>query len=93
MERARVPVDLLLDSSITASAKVVWIALRLYPELTRHGRPSPTQLATLTCLSRPTVRQGLARLAAAGWYQLSPAGPVLPPAKPNTWHFVNSGEP
>ena len=88
VERVRVPVDLLLDSSITASAMVVWIALRLYPELTKHGRPSPSQLAILTGLSRPTVRQGLARLAAAGWYQLSPARPVLPPAKPNTRHFI-----
>src|SRR5690554_1823611 len=113
MERVHVPVDLLLDPTITASAKVVWMALRLYPELTdgRHpsnrssggasgcssgcslgrppelrpehppgrstsgssdrpserppgrptarslGRPSPTRLAALTGLSRPTVRK------------------------------------
>ncbi len=72
MDMVRVPVDLLLDSAITASAKVVWMVLRLYPELTKQGRPSPTQLAKLTGLSRPTVRKGLARLSVAGWYRLSP---------------------
>ena len=89
MERVRVPVDLLLDSSITASAKVVWMVLRLYPELTRKGRPSPTQLAALTGLSRPTVRQALTRLAAAGWYRLSPPRAAQPPIQPKTRRFVS----
>jgi hypothetical protein len=96
MDKVRVPVDLLLDRTITASAKVVWMALRLYPELTKRsrpsdrssGRPSPTRLAALTGLSRPTVRKGLARLAAAGWYRLSPASPVLPAAQLKTRRFV-----
>ena len=144
MERVHVPVDLLLDPTITASAKVVWMALRLYPELTdgRHpsnrssggasgcssgcslgrppelrpehppgrstsgssdrpserppgrptarslGRPSPTRLAALTGLSRPTVRKALARLADAGWYRLSPPSTVLPRTQSKTRRFV-----
>lgn len=85
MDGVRVPVDLLLDPGMTASAKVAWMALRLYPELTKEHRPSPTRLATLTGLSRPTVRTGLARLAATEWYwftaerQASPQGPQTPP--------------
>lgn len=71
MDGVPVPVDLLLDSTLTASAKVIWMALRLYPELTKDGRPSPTRLAALTGLSRPTVRKGLARLAEAGWFDPS----------------------
>jgi hypothetical protein len=35
METVSVPIDLLLDSSITAYAKVIWMVLRLYRELTR----------------------------------------------------------
>ncbi len=88
MDKVNVPTELLLDTSLTASAKVVWIALKLYPELTREGRPSPTRLAALTRLSRPTVRKGLARLAAAGWYRLSPPGISLPTARPKPWRFV-----
>jgi len=72
MDKVQVPVDLLLDSTLTASAKVVWIALRIYPEAIRNGRPSPTRLAALTGLSRPTVRKGLARLAEVGWLGSSP---------------------
>ena len=87
MEKVSVPVDLLLDSSIAASAKVVWMVLRLR-ELTEQGRPSPTRLAALTGLSRPTVRKGLARLAAAGWYHLSPPRAVLPKTQPGTRRFV-----
>jgi hypothetical protein len=72
MDGVRVPVDLLLDSTLTASAKVIWMALRLYPELTKDGRPSPTRLAALTGLSRPTVRKGITSLAEAGWCGFSP---------------------
>ncbi|MGB4163171.1 MAG: helix-turn-helix domain-containing protein [Bacillota bacterium] len=72
MNKVRVPVSLLLDPMLTVSAKVIWIVLRLYPELTRGSRPSPTRLAALTGLSPPTVRKGLARLSAAGWYTPQP---------------------
>ena len=88
MEKINVPVDLLLDSTLTASAKVIWMVLKLHPELTKQGRPSPTRLAALTCLSRPTVRKGLARLAAAGWYSMSPPGISLPTTGPKAWRFV-----
>ncbi|HQD19012.1 MAG TPA: helix-turn-helix domain-containing protein [Bacillota bacterium] len=70
MDKVRVPVDLLLDSALTASTKVLWMALRLYPEIAKGGRPSRTRLAALTGLSRPTIRKGLARLTEAGWYGL-----------------------
>lgn len=70
MDRVRVSVDLLLDSTLTASAKVVWMALHLYSVTTWRGRPSVTRLAALTRLSRPTVRKGLTTLVAAGWYRL-----------------------
>ncbi|HPZ55052.1 MAG: helix-turn-helix domain-containing protein [Bacillota bacterium] len=73
MDKVRVPVDLLLDSALTASTKVLWMALRLYPEIAKGGRPSRTRLAALTGLSRPTIRKGLARLTEAGWYGL-PSG-------------------
>ena len=88
MEMVHVPVDLLLDSAITASAKVIWMVLRLHPELTKEGRPSPTRLAALAGLSRPTVRKGLARLAAAGWYSLSPPGTAQPESQPKARRFV-----
>ena len=67
MEKVRVPVDLLLDSTLTASAKIIWMALRLYPELTeRAARLPPGWQHSPACPShRP---QGpAARLAAAGW--------------------------
>ena len=87
-ESVRVPVDLLLDSTITASAKVIWMVLRLHPALTKQRRPSPTRLAELTGLSRPTVRLGLKRLAASGWYRLSPPGPTQPAIEPKIRRFV-----
>ncbi len=88
METVSVPIDLLLDSSITAYAKVIWMVLRLYRELTRQGRPSPTLLAKYTGLSRPTVRKGLARLAEAGWYRSSPPSTVLTRTQSDTRRFV-----
>jgi hypothetical protein len=88
MEKVKVPADLLLNSTITASAKLIWMILKLHPELTKQGRPSPTRLAVLTGLSRPTVRKGLATLAAAGWYRLSPPGISLPSTEPKPWRFV-----
>ena len=88
MEKINVPVDLLLDSTLTASAKVIWMVLKLHPELTKQGRPSPTRLAVLTGLSRPTVRKGLATLAAAGWYRLSPPGISVPTTEPKPRRIV-----
>lgn len=79
MDKACVPVDLLLDPTLTASAKAVWMTLRLHPELTEarrsprgtSHRPSPTRLAELTGLSCPTACKPLIGLAAAGWYRVS----------------------
>ena len=88
MEKVKVPVALLLDSTLTASAKVIWMVLKLHPELTKQGRPSPTRLAVLTGLSRPTVRKGLATLAAAGWYRLSPPGISVPTTEPKPRRIV-----
>ena len=59
MNKVRVPVSLLLDPMLTVSAKVIWIVLRLYPELTRGSRPSPTRLAALTGLSPLQSARGL----------------------------------
>lgn len=49
MNEVRVPVDLLLDPTLTASAKVVWMALRLYPELT--GRATITTRRAMNMLA------------------------------------------
>lgn len=68
MGKVGVPVELLLDQSLTASAKIVWMAMNLFEVATNSGRPSVTRLASLTNLSRPTVRKALADLDAAQWY-------------------------
>lgn len=69
MIRVKVPVGLLLDRALTASAKVVWMALSLFEVEGDGARPAVTQLASFTGLSRPTVRKALADLGAARWYQ------------------------
>ena len=56
MDKVRVPVDLLLDSALTASTKVLWMALRLYPEIAKEVAHH-SRLAALTGLSRPTIRK------------------------------------
>lgn len=50
-----VPVALLLGPDLAASAKVVWMALRLKPDA------EPPELETLTGLSRHTIERGLSR--------------------------------
>ncbi|HWI52819.1 MAG TPA: hypothetical protein VNT01_11840 [Symbiobacteriaceae bacterium] len=66
MQTAQVqaPVPLLLDPKLTATAKVLWLALR-----TATGEPiTPAGLAAATNLTPATVHKGLAQLASAGWY-------------------------
>lgn len=53
-----VPVSLLLDPDLTASAKVIWMGLRLAPSAT------PAELGVKTCLSRHTVHSGIALVSA-----------------------------
>lgn len=67
----RVPVALLQDPGLSASAKVLWITLRSYDAAVR-----PTSLAASTGLSLVTIRKGLRQLEAVGWY--SPAGQAAP---------------
>jgi hypothetical protein len=73
----QVPAALLLDPVLTPAAKLVWAAAAM-------GPGSSGLLAMRVALTRPTVRTGLARLAAAGWPpgRWTPAGPAgaQPPA-------------
>jgi hypothetical protein len=68
-----VPVAFLHAPSLTASAKVLWLTLR-----TGAGVAGPGRLGAIAGLSHVTVRNGLAQLAAAGWYSPD-AGALLPP--------------
>lgn len=69
----QVPVSLLLDLEVPASAKLVWIARRL------HRAASPAELARQTDLSRHTVLRGLALLPAL--HRLSDGPKVKIPAQ------------
>lgn len=60
------PVSLLLDPDLTAAAKVLWLAIRIHSESV-----TPTRLAASSGLTLATIRTGLARLEAAGWYSPS----------------------
>lgn len=64
----RVPVSILLDYELTASAKLVWLVLQLDADMNASSLLSPTRLASRTGLSRPTVRRALTQLTALGWY-------------------------
>jgi hypothetical protein len=66
---AYVPAALLLDPHLTPAAKVLWMALQLYPEA------SLAELEARTGLSRPTLRKGLAGPAAR---LRPPSGPRVP---------------
>lgn len=61
----QVPVSLLLDPELTASAKLIWMVFRLRAH---PGPVDPALLEARSGLSRPTVLKGLAQLAATGWY-------------------------
>jgi hypothetical protein len=61
-----VPVSRLLDPTMTAATKVIWMALCLQPKAT------PRELQAQTGLSRPTVEHGLAQLAVS---KGTPGGP------------------
>lgn len=70
----QVPVSLLLCPDLPASAKLVWMVAR-----TASDRQGTTWLDAATGLTRPTVRQGLARLTSAGWDPtLEQEGPTVP---------------
>lgn len=62
MAAQKVPIHLsyLLCPDLTASMKVVWLAMRL----DKQPKASPTYLSRLTGLSRPTIRKAVARLKA-----------------------------
>jgi hypothetical protein len=60
------PVPLLLDPELTASAKLLWLAIGACSE------PAvPTTLAASSGLTLATVRKSLARLESVGWYSPS----------------------
>ncbi len=61
-----VPLSLLLDPDLVASAKVIWIALR------HHPSAGPAELRSRTGLSRQTIQAGLDRARA---YRPAPGGP------------------
>lgn len=52
-----VPVSLLLEPTLTAAAKVLWLALRA-----QQGSVLVSELAVRSGLTRPTVRRSLAQL-------------------------------
>lgn len=69
------PVSRLLDPGMTASTKVIWVALRLHPVA------SPVELAVHTGLSRHTVHSGLGQIKACnrahGGQRIKLPGPLL----------------
>lgn len=69
----QVPGALLLDRELTASTKVIWMVDRLLAAPRGAGAAG---LVTHCGLARETVRHGLARLAAAGWYPAAAGGSV-----------------
>lgn len=60
-----VPVSLLLEPELAASAKLIWMVLRLRSSNASVDRD---RLESDSGLSRPTVQKGLAQLESAGWY-------------------------
>lgn len=73
---ANTPAELLLDDSLQASAKLIWMAANLMPA----SEANPTAWLTAnTGLVRTTVLAGLAQLTARGWYPPPPdAGATVP---------------
>jgi hypothetical protein len=63
-----IPVSLLLDSRLTAAAKVLWLTLRH-----QGAGTGPTALMACTGLTRVTIRKGMAQLQANGWLPVSEA--------------------
>lgn len=59
-----VPASLLLNPGLPASAKLIWMVLRLH---NASEPPGTTWLVTASGLSRPTVLKGLTQLKTAGW--------------------------
>ncbi len=78
----RIPAALLLARELTASAKVIWLALRLDDCLAPDLLQSPKRIAARTGFSQPTIRKAFDQLIAAGWYAVPPGKPVL--ARSNT---------
>ncbi len=68
------PGTLLLNPSLPASAKLIWMVSRL------SQQAGTTWLCQTSGLSRPTVLAGLARLRASGWDRARPsaAGATVP---------------
>jgi hypothetical protein len=66
IKRLYIPTSRLLDRQSSASAKLVWTALRIETS-DPHSYLSPTRLENLTGLSRPTIRKALAQLTCLGW--------------------------
>lgn len=67
----RVPERLLLDSGLTASAKLVWMAIGIAPSPAGRSSSQTSAIASITGLSYPTVRDAFDRLRQAGWIELS----------------------
>lgn len=65
----QMPVSLLLDPGLTASAKLVWMVLSL-------GPATPALLDVRSGLDRKTVTKGLTRLGAAGWCSAASGKPA-----------------
>lgn len=81
----RVPIALLTDPSLTASAKVVWMVFRLNTPLTVGERPFAARIATRLGLSKETVRKALIQLSRSQWNPLivaSSTGPTRAKAAP-----------
>lgn len=86
---ARVPIALLTDSSLTASAKVVWMVFRLNTPLTAGEKPFAARIAMRIGLSKETVRKALIQLSRSQWNPLivaSSTGPTRAKAAPAPKH-------
>lgn len=62
-----VPLSLLLSRELGVAAKLIWIVLRQDAPMAPERLFSPTRLSRRTGLTRNTVRNSLARLAASRW--------------------------
>lgn len=72
-QSVKVPVALLLDENLTATAKLLWMVLQLCSR-TDKGTVSTGLLESRSGLARHTVLRGTAQLQTNGWLPVAPAG-------------------
>ncbi len=73
VREAKVPLALLQDQRLSASAKVVWAVLHWdaqwrAPQENEAQKPSIAELARRTGLTKPTIRRAFSQLQQSGWH-------------------------